>query len=560
MCERKMDGALFMASLRCGQRNLKADVVRVNELNVFPIPDGDTGDNMYATLMSGVRAAGQAGAQTLGEAAAAAERGMLLGARGNSGVILSQMFAGIAHALRGKGSADTAAVADAFLAGSKCAYEAVAEPVEGTMLTVMREAAVQAASEAEKGVGLEPFFEAYVRAAEASLERTPSLLPVLREAGVIDSGGAGLLCIARGFLEAARGEDASAPQAGAAAREEAAAADARTAPPDLSAFDENSVMEFGYCTEFLLQLTRAKGDVSAFSLGAFKEWLAGRGDSIVAVRTGTVVKVHVHTMQPGPVLEYAQTFGEFLTVKIENMTLQHHETLRQPPEEEFTRSTVRKPFAAVALASGEGFRSVFKSLGADAVIGEENGAPQVEAFVKAYEAVNADHIFVFPNNANYRLAAEEAAKLCRGSDVRIIPAGDLGEGYAALAALDYSAGDADAAEQACRSELKNSASLLVTHAVRDARLYGVSVRKGEYFGFSGKRILAAAQDKTDAALAAMEELGARERGFIVVFYGAGMAEKERARFAERVKQAYPSAEYYEAEGGQAVYDLVIVLQ
>lgn len=550
MCEREMDGALFKTLLESGCRSLKANVRRLNDLNVFPIPDGDTGDNMLKTLYGGFLAIKDA-EDPLGALAENAARGMLLSARGNSGVILSQMFAGIAKGMQGVSQADAPTLMGAFSEGVKSAYAAVPEPVEGTMLTVMREAVGHASRCEEARESLPQFFTEYANGMEASLKRTPELLPVLKEANVIDSGGAGLLCVAQGFVRAISG--------GMPEEEEPSAAE-ETAAADLSAFDENSVMIYGYCTEFLLQLTHAKTDIPAFSLESFKRRLAGMGDSIVAVQTGTIVKIHIHTLSPGAILQYAQTFGEFLTVKIENMTLQHHETaLREKTE--FERIAKRRKNAVVAVANGTGVKAAFRELGADIVIDDCAGnTPSTELFLKAFDAVNADRIFVLPDNGNFLMPAQEAAKLYQDSDVRILPAKNVGDGYAALAALDFSSDDGDEIEGNLKEEIEDSVSATVARSVRDVNMDAVCVKKGEYIGFADKKILTASDDKVETAVELAEKLGAGEKNFIVAFYGREVTEEEKSTFGRRVAEKFPDAEFYELDGGQELYDFVLVLQ
>ena len=535
-----------------GLNNLRANAAAVNELNVFPIRDGDTGDNMVSTLSGGVRAAGNCGGASLGEVAGRVGSGMLMSARGNSGVILSQMFAGIAKGLADAETADAVTLGSAFGEGVKSAYASVAEPVEGTMLTVMRNATEYAVSKLDRESTLESFFRDYVQETERSLEETPELLPVLKEAGVIDSGGAGVYYIVQGFLNALRGET---PEDIA---EEAAAA-GPAAEIDLSLFGEDSEMTFGYCTEFLLRLTRKKNP-EPFSAEAFREQLSAMGESVVTVCRGTLVKGHVHTMEPGSVLQFAQRFGEFLTVKIENMTVQHNGLPTRKQEPRFRKNACRKPFGVVAVGDGSGIGEVFRDLGADVVIeGGSGDNPSVELFLEAFEAVNADCIFVLPNHSNIRMAASEAAEIFKGSDVRVLPTTNPGEGYVALSALDCGSGDADAICRKMTDELAGSVSGMVSRAVRDAALDGVLIRENDYVGFSGKKAKIAARDKVNAALGLAEALGAAEREFVIVFYGAEATEEERERFREGIA-GQTRAEFYEIEGGQAVYDFVIVLQ
>lgn len=549
---REIDGQLFKQMLIGGLHNLKTNIETVNDLNVFPIPDGDTGDNMYATLLEGIRPIRNSEEHHLSLVAKQVGDGVILGARGNSGVILSQMIAGITDEFGSHERADTATVARAFENAVKRAYASVSEPVEGTMLTVLREATEYAVRGMNGDSTVESFLCDYIAETDRSLERTPELLPVLKEAGVIDSGGAGILYMMQGFLSALSGE---------VAELDSVVEQTNKKQLNLSLFNENSVMEFGYCTEFLLQLTHAKTDISAFSLPAMREKLATFGDSIVAVQTGTVVKVHVHTLTPGAVLEYAQAYGEFLTLKIENMTLQHNEVLEKKEQPVFKKNFTRKPFGLVAVADGEGIISAFKELGADIVIqGGQGNNPPVELFISAFDALNRDVIFVLPDNGNVMMAAREAAGLYKQSDVRVIEANTVGDGYAVLAALDYDCGDADRIEANMAADIAESRCAMVSRAVRDSHANGLNIREGDYIGFEEKDILVAAKDKVSAALALLEKLDAGQDDFIVAFCGAGVSEEEREEFASKASSAYPSAEVYMMDGGQELYDFIIVLQ
>ncbi len=550
--KREIDGQLFKSMLIGGLQNLKKNIDTVNDLNVFPIPDGDTGDNMYSTLLEAVRAIQNSEEHHLGLVAKLVGDGVILGARGNSGVILSQMIAGIAEEFSKHERADTETIAAAFKNAVKRAYASVSEPVEGTMLTVLREATEFAVGRLSGESTVESFLRDYLAETERSLNHTPELLPVLKEAGVIDSGGAGILYMTQGFLKVLQGET---EELGSLTES------VSKSQVDLSLFTEDSVMEFGYCTEFLLQLTHAKTDISSFSLGNMREKLATFGDSIVAVLTGTVVKVHVHTLTPGAVLEYAQQFGEFLTLKIENMTLQHNEVVEKKEQPAFKKNFARKPFGLVAVADGEGLVSVFKELGADIVIdGGQGNNPSVELFISAFDALNCDTIFVLPDNGNVIMAAREAASLYRQSDVRVIEADSIGDGYAVLTALDYDCGDADVIEQNMLSDISSSCCAMVSRAVRDSAAGDLHVREGDYIGFIGKDILVAEKDRISAALAMLKKVEADKNNFIVAFGGAGVPESEREQLLEEMSSAFPAAEAYIMDGGQEIYDFIIVLQ
>ncbi|MBQ7636132.1 MAG: DAK2 domain-containing protein, partial [Lachnospiraceae bacterium] len=492
MDTRELSGELYSSLIKGGAANLRANAQIVNDLNVFPIPDGDTGENMSLTITGGVTAAANAGSYSLSEVSDTIANGMLLSARGNSGVILSQFFSGIAKGFTGSDKADVRTVGYAFKSGVRRAYEAVMKPTEGTMLTVAREATEYACDRITDDSTMESFFSDVLDEMNRSLKRTPQLLDVLREAGVIDSGGAGLVYIIDGMNKTLQGEyisDASLSFGSKAV--------------DTSKFTADSVMEYGYCTEFLLQLQKCKVDVEHFSIDPILEFLNSIGNSIVAFKTGTIVKVHVHTMTPGKVFDYCQKFGEFLTMKCENMTLQHNETIvAEEKKENNVKSTgERKKFATVTVAAGDGIKETLKTLGADAVIeGGQGKNPSSEDFMEAFDSVNADTIFVLPNNGNIVMAARLAADIYADSKVIVIPSKSIGEGYAALSMLSYDSGDVEGIANDMSEAMQGVVTGEVTRSVRDANIGGIDIKNNAYIGFSGKNMLASEEDKLDTAL------------------------------------------------------------
>ena len=527
----RIDSTQYLNLIRGGAARLDAHRQTVNELNVFPIPDGDTGDNMYMTIRSGCEASGD----TLSEIARAVSTGMLMGARGNSGVILSRIFAGIAKGLEGLSDAGVEDFSKAMQAGVEESYRAVSEPVEGTILTVFREG-VQAA---EGSKDIKEYFDHLVSGMDLSLEHTPELLDVLKKAGVVDSGGAGLLYIAEGVRAALNGEAVETP---------GGPLPAAAAKVDLDAFTEDSVLEFGYCTEFLLRLQRSKVDLETFDESVISEWLARNGESLVFFRDGSVIKVHVHTRTPGEILNHCQQYGEFLTVKVENMTLQHHENHM---DERFRKAL--RPFGVVAVASGSGLTDTFREMGADEVIeGGQTMNPPVQRFLEAFEKVNADTVFVLPNNSNILLTARQAAQMYEGSDIRVIPCKTLGEGYYALANLDTEVG-ADEIEATLTEAASAVVTGLVSRAIRDSG----TVREGEYVGIQGKEILTSGAAPEDALLALAESLDAGSHDVILVFSGEGASNPDDA--CKSLISKYPRSEVIFVPGGQPVYEYILVL-
>ena len=522
---------LYLNLIRSGAARLGLHRQEVNDLNVFPIPDGDTGDNMYMTIQAGCNAAGS----TLPEVAKAVSAGMLMGARGNSGVILSRRCAGLAKGLADVKEADVKAFSRAMQAGVEESYHAVSEPVEGTILTVLREGVAAAAGSKD----LDEYFDLLISAMDLSLQHTPELLDVLKKAGVVDSGGAGLLYIAEGMRAALHGEAAEVLDEAVPTAQQV----------DLDAFTEDSVLEFGYCTEFLLRLQRSKVDLDTFDETVISDWLAQNGESLVFFRDGSIIKVHVHTHTPGEILNHCQQYGEFLTIKVENMTLQHHENHM---DERFKQG--RKAFGIVAVASGAGLVGTFRELGADEVIeGGQTMNPPVERFIEAFDTVSADTVFVFPNNGNILLTARQAAEIYDKADIRVIPTKTLGEGYYALANLDTEAGDADAIAAALTEAAGEVATGLVSRAIRDSGPF----HEGEYLGIRGKEILTAGKTPEAAVLSLAEAMDAASRDVILIFAGADAADPDRLQ--TDLTAQYPRAEVILQSGGQPVYEYILVL-
>lgn len=551
--ERKtIDGELFEKMILGGVANLRANLQKVNDLNVFPIPDGDTGENMYLTLQGGFDELKGSENSSLGDKAHAMARGMLLGARGNSGVILSQLFYGLAEGLTGLAYADLTVFGKALKEGVRCAYGAVSHPVEGTILTVAREAVEQICLKLGEEMTVEEFFSGYLKEMKKSLEKTPDLLAVLKESGVIDSGGAGLVYITEGFCRALGGTETE--------NELALSTSSQKKSLDFSKFTENSVMEFGYCTELLLRLQTSKTDTEAFSVDELKAFLESVGDSVVAFKTGSIVKLHVHTFTPAQVLAHCQNFGEFLTVKIENMTLQHNETADVSQEIKMPKRARRK-FATVTVAAGEGLQSVFREMGADYVIsGGQTNNPSSEEFIRAFDEVNAEHIFVLPNNGNVVLAAKQAAKIYESSDIRVIESKSVGEGYSALSMLDYGADDADEIAVQMQESMQGTVTGMVARAVRSTNVNGVSVKENGYMGFTDHTMLVCEPTKTQAFFSLLEKLNVKEKEFLIIVYGKDATEDERAALKAHMAGVYPRVETYEIEGGQDVYDFLLIIE
>lgn len=537
-----------------GGENLRANADIVNDLNVFPIPDGDTGDNMSRTFSGGAERLPTAG-EGVGAIADALARGMLISARGNSGVILSRFFEGIAAGLKGKTGINASEFAHAFDCGVKKAYSAVLNPTEGTILTVMREATGAVEKAADGDMSFERFFEVFTDELYRSLDRTPELLPVLREAGVIDSGGAGFAYIIEGMNRGLRGEEFGTERA------EAEAVAQR--PPVEDSFDENTPMEFGYCTEVLLQLRADKEGGMGLEADSASEFLSSVGDSVVVFRTGTRIKLHVHTFEPDRVLSWCLRFGEFVSVKIENMSIQHNESnivnrfVRQTPVKEKERI----PIGIVAVAQGDGLKEVFTELGVDCIVdGQQTMNPSAQDFVDAFDRVNADSIIVFPNNSNIILAARQAGELYEQSRVFVLPSKSVAQCYAALTMMDLESGDMEEILQELQLAMDGVVTGTVTWAVRDSVSNGMAVSKGDWLGFADKELKCVASSKAEAAAALLDEIDMTGREVIIAICGEDVKEEDRAFLREHVERNFDRVELYEVDGGQEIYSFILAIE
>ncbi len=551
--EKVIDGELFERIVVAGAYNLKAHIDTVNELNVFPIPDGDTGDNMFMTINGGLSGLKSTKENSVCLKAKALADGMLLNARGNSGVILSQLFSGLANGLTDLETVDVKRFGEALKLGVKQAYSAVLKPVEGTMLTVAREAAEYGVAHSDVSLGV--FFNGFVKEMKASLDNTPNLLATLKEAGVIDSGGAGLLYITEGMQKAVDGSELD---------EIAVAEDENQGSKELdfSLFTEDSQMQFGYCTEFLLRLQNSKVNAKEFDISPIVDFLKTVGDSIVAFKTGTIVKVHVHTMTPAKVIEFCQQFGEFLTIKMENMTLQHNETTEKTEIAKPKKKKVnRTKFGVVTVATGKGLSDTFYEFGADVVIdGGQGKNPSIERFIEAFDDANADHIFVLPNNSNIIMAAKQAAGIYDKSTIHVVETKNFGQAYSILSMLDFSADDPEAIKENMLSDMASVTTGMITSSIRDANIDGVEIEKGQYIGFTDKIMQVSANDKVTAFTELAKKLNAESKEFMIAVYGKDVNEAEKQAVREYVANNYGLLEFYELDGEQDVYDFIMILE
>ncbi len=553
MATNRINGHLFEKMLKNGLANLCRQEKKINSLNVFPVADGDTGTNLRLTLENGIRNA-KSDAE-LCVYLKSLNEGLLLGARGNSGVIFSQLFNGMYQFLSRCSAATPRDMRGAFVKGYRTAYTAVACPTEGTILTVAREGIEYIRDQMDRTTTIETMFAMYLAEMKKSLKRTPELLPVLKSAGVIDSGALGYITVIEGMLKYLYGEkiEFDSPEAVAGSN-----ATSVSGVSDLSLFNENSHFEQGYCMEFILQLMRDTKYMQNFRLSSYIDNLKLCGNSIVAVADGSRVKVHIHTHKPAQVILLSQEFGEFLTFKLENMQLQHNEQLKK--KEESVKCTVRaadhRPLAIIAVVNGAGMNELFLDLGCAAVI---DGGPHMnvssEEFIKAFDSLDADRIAVLPNNKNTYLAAEQAIHLWGKSiPVDVIETSDMAQGYFTIAMDLSQTDDLDKRVLQLKDNSGIAGSLSVAQAKKDYHGENVDCLAGQWVALIKEKIVFAADDAADAFIGGLRQLPDVDgKETCIIFCGAGSDTESDEKLEAAINKAYPDLEVNFVSGGQKVY-------
>lgn len=538
-----IDGKLFREMIRSGMNSLGNNQARIDALNVFPVPDGDTGTNMYLTFSSGAKEALKSDAQTVGAIAKVLSRGLLMGARGNSGVITSQIFRGFYQAVEDDDQIDAMQLAQALVNGSRVAYKAVMRPVEGTILTVVREAADYTyAYTATDGItDCVDVMRKMVEEAKISLDTTPDLLPVLKEVGVVDSGGAGLLSILEGMLAAMEGKPVEA-ETGEKASSEASQAKIE------------GEGEYGFCTEFILQLSER--GVRNFSEQKFKDELAAIGNSIVCVQDDDLVKVHVHTLEPATAVRMGKRQGRFIKLKVENMTDQHEEILNKEEEKLEHINSEHKKYGLIAVAAGDGIRDMFKELRADIVIsGGQTMNPSTEDFISAIEKLNCDHILILPNNSNIVMAANQAAQVMEDRDVQVLPAKTIPQGLSACVMFNPEV-DLEDNLADMNEAIAHVKSGEVTYAIKDTTYEGLPIKAGQYMGILGKSIVESTSDMMEVTRTLLAKMLDDDSELVTLIYGEG-ATKEQADELAGYIGTISEAEVEIYNGKQPVYSFII---
>lgn len=529
----KINGAIFKDMIESGANNLSNHYVEIDTLNVFPVPDGDTGTNMSLTFNSGASDALKADSNRICDIAKALSKGLLMGARGNSGVITSQIFRGLYQALAENDEVTGLQLANAFVNGSRVAYKAVMRPVEGTILTVIREASDYTLLYASESADITcaEVLDKLVEEANLSLERTPELLPVLAEVGVVDSGGAGLCKILEGFQSCLHGNKI--------AKEE----NEVTTQSVATAVESD---EFGYCTEFIIRLD--KNNVAKFKEEKLKKSLSELGNSLVVVQDEDIVKVHVHTLKPGDAINIAQRYGEFVKLKIENMQEQHENIIADAAKP-------KSKYALIAVAAGDGLIEMFKELRVDYIIsGGQTMNPSTEDFVAAIKKINAENIFILPNNSNIILAAQQAAQVLEDQNINVIPAKSIPQGLCACMVFNPEV-DVDTNVAEMNEAVGNVVTGQVTYAIKDTTFNGVEIKAQDYMGIKEKDIICSVTDKMEAVKKLIDSMVDEDSEIVTIIAGEDSDDAELADIA-----AYTEAKGVEVEaerGDQPVYSFVI---
>jgi len=550
-----LDGKRFAEMVIQGANHLSNNAKVVDALNVFPVPDGDTGTNMNLSITAGAKEVQKHVSSNIGSVAGAFAKGLLMGARGNSGVILSQLFRGFAKAVEGKESINADEFAKAFQAGVDTAYKAVMKPVEGTILTVAKDAAKKAVKTAKSTDDLTIVMEEVVKEAKESLKRTPELLPVLKEVGVVDSGGQGLVFIYEGFLAELKGEKISESPKLPSMDKLVSAEHHKNAQSHINTED----IKYGYCTEFMVRFEKEK---EPFSEKKFREDLSRFGDSLLVIADDELVKVHIHSEQPGEVLTYGQRYGSLLNMKIENMREQHSTIVNNQTENVLSTEPAapkNEKYGIIAVAMGSGISDLFTSIGATKIIeGGQTMNPSTEDFVKAVEQLNAENIIILPNNSNIILAANQAAQIT-DKNIRVIETKSVPQGLSALLAFNPELGleeNVKAMEEASR----NVKTGQVTYAVRDTSIDGLAIEKGDFMGIYEKTIVAKDKSKLEAAKKLLDQMIDEEDEILTILQGEDASENEVDQLVQHVENHYEHIEIEVHNGNQPLYSYIFSVE
>ncbi|AHL71375.1 MULTISPECIES: DAK2 domain-containing protein [Bacillus] len=557
MSIRNLGGRSFAKMILAGAHHLSQNAQIVDALNVFPVPDGDTGTNMNLSMTSGAKAVEETNTDHIGKVGVALSKGLLMGARGNSGVILSQLFRGFSKNIEQKETIDAKEFALALQAGVDTAYKAVMKPIEGTILTVAKDAAKKAVAVSATEDQIDRVLELTIEEARASLDRTPDLLPVLKEVGVVDSGGKGLLCVYEGFLASLRGEELPPKTASLPTLKELVSAEHhKSAQSHMNTED----IEFGYCTEFMVKFEE---DKQSFDENAFREELSEFGDSLLVVSDDTLAKVHIHAEQPGDVLSYAQRYGSLINMKIENMREQHSSIVNEEkdhsPAAPKATAAEKQRFGVVSVAMGEGIADLFKSIGASVVIeGGQTMNPSTEDIVKAIDSIHAETVFILPNNSNIVMAAKQAATVS-SREVVVIPTKTVPQGMSALLSLNEAASNEDN-EAAMLEAIDHVKSGQITFAVRDTQIDGIDIAKGDYMGLYNGKITLTAKNQLDAAKELLTQMVTEDDEIVTIIKGEDASSDEMEALEAYIEDTFEDVEVEVHDGKQPLYSYILAVE
>lgn len=559
MSVERIDALMMKKCFLAGAKALEARKDYINELNVFPVPDGDTGTNMTMTIMAAVREINKITDVTVDNLCKAMSSGSLRGARGNSGVILSQIFRGFTKELKGLEYLEVTDLGNSIQHAADTAYKAVMKPKEGTILTVIKAGAERSVELLMEGESQDmvAFAEKVVAYMEDTLKRTPDMLPVLKQAGVVDSGGEGLMTFVRGALAALQGKEVDLDISGV---------DAKASPAITTGSSEDAAdIKFGYCTEFIIMLERDQDKVEK----ELKAYLQDIGDCVVVVADDEIVKVHVHTNHPGQAFEKALEYGQLTKMKVDNMREEHNQKVIQQSEmeaaakeetEKKEEKAPHKDFGFVTISAGEGLSEIFKELGVDEVIeGGQTMNPSTADILDAVERVNAKTVFVFPNNKNIILAAQQAKDLVEGKTVVVIPSKTVPQGITAV--INYINGSsAEENEAAMNEEMQRVKSGQITYAVRDTVIDDKTIKEGNIMGLGDDGLLAVGEDIAETTMATIAALVDEDSEIISIYYGEDVSEEEAEELTEKLEEAYPDCEVELNQGGQPIYYYVVSVE
>lgn len=559
MATKVIDAQLLQKAFIAGAYNLERNKDYINELNVFPVPDGDTGSNMSLTIMAAAREVSALENPSMDELSKTISSGSLRGARGNSGVILSQLLRGFCKEIKGKKQITVSVLSDGFVRAVETAYKAVMKPKEGTILTVAKGVAEKAVELSEMDMDFETLGQEILNHGNEVLKQTPELLPVLKEAGVVDSGGQGLMEFLTGAYNGLTGKEEI--------KEPVTSGGAAKAPTMSSEEIDTSHIKYGYCTEFIIMLEK---EYNAETEAKFKEFLTSIGDSLVVVSDDEIVKVHVHTNHPGLAFEKGLEFGSLTSMKVDNMREEHKEKViheqdrkkaaEQEAAEEAKKEEPKKPFGFVAVSVGEGLNDIFRDLGVDHIIeGGQTMNPSTEDVLDAISKVNAETVFVFPNNKNIILAANQAAEIEEEKNVIVIPTKTIPQGISALISFDETA-TAEANQAGMEDAITAVKSGQVTYAVRDTSIDGKEIKTGDYMGIDDAGIQAVGQDITEVVKDLIGAMADEDSELLSIYYGSDVEEEKANALVEAVQAAYPDFEVEAHAGGQPIYYYILSLE